>query len=259
MAPKPDYGIDAPNVIRNLVLVGSILLVVWLLSLRGILPPEVVVRPFGLIGLRFPLGVNLLVMAAAFFGPAAWMYFGSAVGKVAERDRFLSRIEWTGHERVLDVGCGRGLLLVGVAKRLTDGRALGVDIWHAEDLSGNRADVPRQNAALEGVADRVFVHTADMRRLPFRSGVFDAIVSRAAIHNLYSAADRATAIREIARVLKPGGRALIADIRHHREYARTFSKSGCHDVRLLDSRIVSALCGLVTLGNLRPNTMLVRK
>ena len=257
--PKPDYGVDAPNVIRNLVAVGSILLVVFLLSLGGILPREFVGRPFGLIGLRFPLGVNTLIMAAAFLGAAAWMYVSSTVGKVAERDRFLSRIEWAGHERVLDVGCGRGLLLVGVAKRLTDGRAVGIDIWQAEDLSGNRAEVPRQNAALEGVADRVFVHTADMRRLPFRSGAFDAIVSRAAIHNLYSAADRAMAIKEIARVLKPGGRALIADIRHHREYARTFAESGCDDVRLLGSPIVSALFAVVTLGNLRPNTMLVKK
>jgi hypothetical protein len=35
-----------------------------------------------------------------------------------------------------------GLLLVGVAKRLKDGTATGVDIWQSEDLSGNRADVP---------------------------------------------------------------------------------------------------------------------
>src|SRR6185295_8485205 len=111
----------------------------------------------------------------------------------------------------------------------------------------------------EGVADRVTVQTADMRRLPFPGGTFDVVVSRAAIHNLYSAEDRESAIREIARVLKPGGRALIADIRHHREYGRTFAASGCPDVRLLDSKLMSTLCAIFTFGSLRPNTMLVRK
>ena len=157
------------------------------------------------------------------------------------------------------VSLGALLLLVGVAKRLEDGTATGVDIWKSEDLSGNRADVPLRNAELEGVKERVAVQTADMRRLPFDASSFDVIVSRAAVHNLYSAADRAAAIREIARVLKPGGQALIADIRHHREYAKTFSENGCRDVRLLDSKLVSALCAVLTMGSLRPNTMLVRK
>jgi len=38
---------------------------------------------------------------------------------------------------VLDVGCGRGLLLIGAARRLTTGKAVGVDIWQAEDRVGN--------------------------------------------------------------------------------------------------------------------------
>jgi cyclopropane fatty-acyl-phospholipid synthase-like methyltransferase len=42
-----------------------------------------------------------------------------------------------GDETVLDVGYGRGLHLIGAAKRLTTGKAPGVDIWQAEDLSGN--------------------------------------------------------------------------------------------------------------------------
>jgi SAM-dependent methyltransferase len=130
---------------------------------------------------------------------------------------------------VLDVGCGRGLLLIGAAKRLKSGRATGVDLWQAEDLSGNRPDVPLKNAALEGVAERVVVETADMRRLPFPDASFDVVVSRAAIHNLYKAPDRAAAIREIARALKPGASAVISDIRHHPEYVRTSQQSGCKD------------------------------
>ena len=153
---------------------------------------------------------------------AVWMVWSSKVGKVKERETLLDRVAWTGRERVLDVGCGRGLMLIGAAKRLTTGIATGVDIWQAEDLSGNRPEATLENAAREGVADRVRVETADMRKMPFPDGAFDVAVSNAAIHNLYAREDRSKAIREIARVLKPGGVAVISDIRHLGEYASTF-------------------------------------
>ena len=139
---------------------------------------------------------------------ALWMLWSSKIGKVREREKLLDRIPWTGAERVLDVGCGRGLLLVGAARRLTTGRAVGIDIWQAEDLSGNRPEATLENARLEGVADRVEVQTADMRKIPFPDGSFDVVVSSQAIHNIYDSAGRAQAIGEIARVLAPGGRAL---------------------------------------------------
>ena len=110
-------------------------------------------------------------------------------------------------------------MLVGAAKRLTTGSATGIDIWQAEDLSGNRPEATLENARREGVADRIEIQTADMREIPFPDATFDAVVSCSAIHNLYAAPDRAKAIREIARVLKPGGQAVIDDIRHGREYA----------------------------------------
>ena len=258
-ALRPDYGIDAPGVVRNLAIAGVALWLVAAASLYGLLPAELVVQPTAEIGVRFPLVASGIGAGLGFLGGAAWLYFGSRFGKVGERDRLLDRIDWRGDERVLDVGCGRGLVLVGAAQRATGGRAVGIDIWQAEDLSDNRAVVPMKNAELEGVRARVSVHTADMRRMPFADRSFDVVVSRAAIHNLYSARDRAAAVREIARVLRPGGRALIADIRHHREYARTFTENGCGDVRFLDSHIVSALLALITMGSLRPNTLLARK
>ena len=127
-----------------------------------------------------------------------------------------------------------------------------------EDLTGNRTEATLDNARLEGVADRVEVKTADMRQLPFADATFDLVVSFAAIHNLYAEGDRAQAIREIARVLKPGGQALIADIRHSRQYLAVFGENGCRDVRRLDSPILSA-CAVITWGSVRPATLLVRK
>jgi len=255
IAERPNYGIDAPGVVRNLAVTGAVLLLVAVSALGSLIPRVVSLGS----GVRLAIVPSFLPAGLALCATACWMYFGSKYGKISEREKLVGRIEWKGDEQVLDVGCGRGLILIGAARKLTTGRAFGVDIWQSVDLSGNQPDVPLKNAALERVADRVAVNTADMRRLPFAEKTFDVVLSRAAIHNLYSAQDREAAIREIARVLKPGGRAVINDIRHHHEYRRTFEASGCPDVTLLDSRIASMICALFTLGSLRPNTMLARR
>ena len=253
-----DYGIDAPDVIRNLAIGGAVGLLVGIAAVVRWLPRELT-ADVGSAVFRFPLMGMGFGSAAGLFTGAAWMYFGSRYGKISAREKLLNRITWRGDERVLDAGCGRGLLLVGAAKRVPRGSAVGIDIWQAEDLSGNRPEVPLENAGAEGVRDRVSVETADMRKLPFPDASFDVIVSRVAIHNLYDAPDRAAAIREIARVMRPGARAVIEDIRHMPEYTREFHAHGCRDVRLLDSQIMSLLTMIVTMGSLRPNTMLVIK
>src|SRR5262245_46222297 len=249
-----DYGLDAPGVVRNLLVAAAAGLTLGAGRAAGLWsavvslgPVKVALAPMGL-----SVGLGCLAMGI-------WMVWTSKVGKVRERERLLDRVPWTGRERVLDVGCGRGLMLVGAAKRLTTGRATGVDIWQAEDLPGNRPEATLENASREGVADRVEVKTADMRELPFPDASFDVVVSNAAIHNLYAAPDRARAIREIARVLKPGGRAVIDDIRHGREYANGFTAAGCSRVESLGSPLAAFLLGLITFGSLRPSTLRVTR
>src|SRR6516165_11820770 len=140
------------------------------------------------------LGLSCLASAGLFL-------WGSKVGKLKMRDRLLANIPWRGDEAVLDVGCGRGLLLIGAAKRLTTGKAVGVDIWQAEDLSGNRPEATQENARLEGVSDRVEVKDGDARRLPFADRTFDVVVTKEVLRNIDNATELDTAVREIARVL----------------------------------------------------------
>jgi arsenite methyltransferase len=249
----PDYGIDAPSVIRNLLLVPALGFLIWLTAWLGWWSGNLTG-----FGVNLPLSHIVPWPAASCFLMALWMIYDSKIGKMRTREQLLDNHRWTGSERVLDVGCGRGLMLIGAAKRLTTGTASGIDLWQAEDLSGNRPEATIKNAEAEGVADRVDVQTADMRKIPFPDATFDVIVSCSAIHNVYDAAGRRQAIGEIARVLKPGGEAIIDDIRHGREYATSFAASGCTS-RSVGSAIASVFLAIVTFGSLRPATLLVQK
>jgi ubiquinone/menaquinone biosynthesis C-methylase UbiE len=107
---------------------------------------------------------------------------------------------------------------------------VGVDLWRTVDQSGNSAQATQRNAVAEGVADRVELHTGDMRALPFEDNSFDLILSNFAIHNISGRAGREKALSEAVRVLRPGGRLLIADVRATRQYQAQLAKMGMNDV-----------------------------
>lgn len=213
-----DYGIDAPGVVLRFFVIGALAIFAGVMS-RVFLGPK---QPF------LHMGVW---MGASFLLTAGGMFWGSKVGKVSLRERVLDSLSLQGNERVLDVGCGRGLMLVGAARRLATGKAIGVDLWQAEDQSGNNPETTLQNARAEGVADRIEIKTGDARQLPFDAQTFDVALSSWALHNIYEAEGRAQALREIVRVLKPGGRVVILDIRHTAEYARVLRECGMSEVK----------------------------
>lgn len=219
---KANYGIDAPAVLRNLSLagIGGIVLGTIIYLLRERLPQ----------GLSMSLANTGWWAGGTMLLTALLMLLGSRFGKLRLRDKLLALIPWRGDERVLDVGCGHGLMLIGAAKHLTTGKAVGVDIWQKEDQAGNSAEATLANIRAEGVADRVELKDGDARHLPFDDETFDTIVSSWALHNIYERQEREQAVREIARVLKPGGHALIVDIKHTDEYARIFRESGLSNV-----------------------------
>lgn len=132
-------------------------------------------------------------------------------GKLRIWRRELDQAGLKGDERLLDLGCGRGAVLIEAARRLPTGHAVGVDLWSGKDQSGNRPEVTLANAAAAGVADRVEVQTADMTALPFADGSFDVVTSALAIHNIPSPEARYRAVDEAMRVLRPGGQLIVAD------------------------------------------------
>jgi ubiquinone/menaquinone biosynthesis C-methylase UbiE len=180
--------------------------------------------------LNLNIGFMIAGMGVMFALESVFMVFSSYVGKFRERDRLLNGLHLRGDETILDLGCGRGLLLIGAAKRLPTGMAFGVDLWQTQDQSGNAADATRANAEAEGVADRVELHTADMRSLPFPDGMFDAVVSSLAIHNIPDRMGRWRAILEAVRVLKPGGCCALLDFRNTHDYGAMLRGAGMSDI-----------------------------
>jgi arsenite methyltransferase len=221
---KVNYGIDAPKTVRNLAIGGmlGILAGFFLCSTIVSLHPTI----------RMIFSISGFLSAAALLSGSCLLLWSSKSGKLREREHLIDTLGLVGNENVLDVGCGRGLLLNGVARRLPHGRAFGIDLWQNIDQSGNSPEAALENAKTEGVADRVEVRTADMRDLPFPDESMDAVISSIAIHNVPDEDGRAQAIREIVRVLKPKGRLALQDIRNIDEYVKMLSNLGCIDIQL---------------------------
>jgi SAM-dependent methyltransferase len=218
MSSRPDYGIDSPAIVAGLFLLSGIGLgaaLVW--RLFGDPPPVV--------------EIALVAVGLYFLLAAGGMILYSRVGKLRIRDLMLDSIPWRGNEMVLDVGCGRGLLLVGAARRLTTGKAIGLDRWVAGALSGNRPEAALDNARLEGVLDRVEVKEGDVRQLPIADGSFDIAVSNFVLHEVNNRAEREQMLREIVRVLKPGGRLALVDFIFTGECVRVLQGIGITDAK----------------------------
>ena len=188
---RPRYGVDAPGFAAVNAAVG----------LAGCLAA---VRP--------RRGRRTMAAAGALLLSSTAVYLHTTLrGKLRIWARELDRIALKGDEQVLDLGCGRGAILVEAARRLPTGRASGVDLWIGKDQSGNRPEATLANAAAAGVADRVEVHTGDLTALPFPDCSFDVVTSALAIHNIPSRRGRQAAVSEAMRVLRPGGQLLVAD------------------------------------------------
>src|SRR6476469_3289767 len=205
---RGSYGIDAPYAPAFLTGLAALYLVLAVVSGR----------------LMYLLALAFILAVEAFY------LYTTLRGKFVVWAKLLDRLRLRGDERILDLGCGRGAVLLMAAQHLTTGRAVGVDLWRRVDQSGNSAEATQRNAVAEGVADRVELHTGDLRALPFEDNGFDVILSNFAIHNISGRAGREKAISEAVRVLRPGGRLLIVDVRATGQYQAQLARLGMDDV-----------------------------
>ncbi len=205
--PAGNYGLDAPY----LLAVPALLVVTGVVA--GILS-----------GQPWPLLGAALVLLFSGFG-----FYANRRGKFLVWSELLDGLQLRDDEQLLDLGCGREALLVLAAARLPSGRAIGVDLWRRRDQSGNASDATWANVVVAGVADQIELQTADMTDLPFVDQRFDLVVSNVALHNL-SRAGQDRALDEATRVLKPGGRLLVTDLRATARYEARLRATGMNEV-----------------------------
>jgi SAM-dependent methyltransferase len=143
-----------------------------------------------------------LIGVVLIAGCCLMSWYASRVGKFVVWGRLLDNLDLRGDEKVLE--------------------------------SGNGPDATMRNATAAGVSDRVEVHTANITELPFPDDSFDLVISNVVIHNLKTGTERDTAIDEAVRVLRPGGRLLIADLRGTRQYRQRLQRLDLAEVARRD-------------------------
>ena len=117
--------------------------------------------------------------------------------------RLLEAARITPKDRVLDMGCGIGNILIALAERTAfELPPVGTDVAPALVEMGKR------EVAVAGLDGRIELLVAPATRLPFDDGRFDLVLTSHVIKHLDEVA-LASAFREVARVLAPGGRFLL--------------------------------------------------
>lgn len=135
------------------------------------------------------------------FGPQALAYLHSAVHAQGEEFAELRRAwDGQGHARLLDLGCGAGHVAFQLAPLVAE--------VVAYDLAQDMLDTVAAAAAERGL-DNIRTGRGVAERLPFADGLFDGVVSRYSAHHW---SDVGQALREVKRVLRPGGRACFIDV-----------------------------------------------
>lgn len=163
--------------------------------------------------------LKLAISAAALFFAACAVYFlrarrlfspegGDVQNQVVAL--VLSRAEWDGYGRALDIGCGGGALAIRLAKLYENALVTGADLWgKGWDYS---RELCEENARLERVADRMDFVRASASKLPFADGSFELVVSNLTFHEVRDCKDKFECLGEALRVLKSGGRFVLQDL-----------------------------------------------
>lgn len=203
---KANYGIDAPTLVKGLFSYSFITTLSCIFTF-------LIENPLSFWITFISTGLSSL----SLFITAIWMIYSSKIAKPRIISKLINELNLSKTDKLLDLGCGKGIFLIEAAKKLQSGNAHGVDLWNIKNQSGNEGGATYQNAKREGV--KVVLQTADLRSLPFPDGIFDVVISSLAIHTIKSECGRDKALFEMLRVLKPGGRFFILDIQHVKKYA----------------------------------------
>jgi len=105
--------------------------------------------------------------------------------------------------QVLDVGTGTALIPIELCRRVA-----GVSV-HAIDLASSMLASARRNLERAGLVERVHIEKGDAKSTRWSDGAFDAVISNSLVHHV---PDPARALREMYRLVRPGGVLFIRDL-----------------------------------------------
>ncbi len=107
---------------------------------------------------------------------------------------------------ILDAGCGSGRATVELSKVWKNGQIVAVDLFESVEGIASK-DLLGKNLEVAGITERVRIVKGNVLNLEFEDNTFDAAISVLLINNLGKA--KLTGLKELYRVLKPGGKILI--------------------------------------------------
>ncbi len=217
------FGVDAPWVIAFLFL-GALLS--WAAGFaidRWLVPKWPIL--IWLVWMQVVAGFVNLIMAVL-------MLRSSWIGKPQIVKEVVNRMWLQGDESILEVGCGQGIWMIEMAKKLTTGKVTGIDIWNTYDQSSNHLQQTLKNISEANVADRIDVKTADMCDLNFPPNTFDWVFASLSVHNIKSRDRRREALSAMTRVVKPEGRLVILDFQYINQYAEDLAELDWKEVTI---------------------------
>ena len=208
-----NYGVDAPYV-PIISFVAAIAMVVY-----------------GFVQVGFSRWITFAI-ALLLFGQVVSYMYTTTKGKFVLWERIFGQLNLTGAARILDVGCGRGMVVITGLRAFPSAQGVGVDLWRSRDQSGNDPATTTANAQANGLADRLELRTEDMSDMHVASASFDVVTANVAIQNIKDRELRRKTIDQIHAATKPGGQIRIVDIQYVKQYAEDLATAGAVEVSI---------------------------
>jgi ubiquinone/menaquinone biosynthesis C-methylase UbiE len=169
------------------------------------------------------IGCGVFLIFYGIFTTLGWVLARYVIpgNRIMFARNVINSLGLSGSEKVLDVGSGRGLYAIEAAKKLTEGKVIGIDIWESDKIeeltyhhrlsqpTGNTISNAERNAQIEGVLDKIEFISMDANHLKFDSHSFDVVVCGFVIGHLWQFGP--DILDEIRRVLKSEGRLVLID------------------------------------------------
>ena len=197
--------------------------------------------------------VTLLLVAIIYFLKAKQILSytgGNLQSKVL--DELITKVQWSGEGKALDIGCGSGALTIKLADKFKNAKITGIDYWGNEwDYCKTQCEM---NAKIMKVNENIDFLKASASNLPFDDEAFDLVVSNMTFHEVSECKNKLDPIREALRVLKENGTFVFQDLFKLKSYYGTpevllanIKNMGVSEIKFIDTSQISFIPKMMKL------------